>query len=165
MKKENRYNGYILGEEFHKNRGKVYSKELGWAVNKKHKYMAKVLYEPVHENKAFEGEKRGKGKNFATWILSEEEGIKEGIFSTNFELMIDARLEPNASIGLHYHTTTEEVYYILEGTIDMVTVSENGDEFRQKLCKGDAHFVKLKQGHYGTAGKKGVRFIAVAVRK
>lgn len=156
---------YISGMEFHDKVKKVYFEELQWAVNKKHFSMAKVLYNPAHENLSFEGEKRGKGKDFATWIFSEEQGLKENIFSTKLELMIDAKLEPNASIGLHYHNETEEIYYILEGNMEMVTVDEFGREHREKLFVGDAHAVKLGQGHYGTAGKEGVRFIAISIRK
>lgn len=156
---------YVDGETFHKRIKRVYSGTLNWAVNKKHEHMARVVYDRVHENRAFEDERRGKGKDFATWIFSEEEGLKENLFTTGFELMIDARLEPDASIGLHTHSLTEEIYYILEGSIQIATVHENGETIRQNLLPGDAHMVRLGQSHFGTAGPNGVRFIAVAVRK
>ena len=156
---------HIPGDKFHTEIKKVYSGPLHWAVNKKKKDMAHVVYEAVHENRSYDDERRGHGKDFARWIFSEEEGIREGIFSSCFELMIDAELEPNASIGLHHHHKTEEIYYILKGNIRMTTVAWNGEESSEELKEGDAHAVLLGQAHYGTAGPKGVRFLAVAFRK
>ncbi len=156
---------FVSGEKFHTEINNVYSGALDWAVNKEHSKMAKVLYIAPHENKDFNDIRRGKGKDFATWVFSEEKGIKENIFSTGFELMIDAKLEPDACIGLHFHNETEEIYYILEGSIKMTTVSPENKESTKELFAGDAHAVKLGQGHYGIAGKEGVRFIAVAMRK
>lgn len=160
---------YIKGEEFHSEIKKVYKGLYKWGVNKKNEEMAKVVYEPVHENNKYEDERRGKGKCFATWVFTEEEGIAEDIFSTKLELIIDTTLEANASIGLHYHNNTEEVYYIIDGSITMTTINPVGEELTQELTQelhpGDAHMVKLGQGHYGTAGIKGVRFITFAVKK
>lgn len=153
------------GEVFHTQIRKVYFGSYDWAVNKKKELMARVVYDPAHENRAFQDERRGNGKDLATWIFSEEEGLKENLFSSAFELMIDATIEPNASIGLHTHHQTEEIYYILEGEIEMTTVAEQGRELRQRLSAGDAHLVRTGQSHYGTAGASGVRFIAVAVRR
>lgn len=156
---------YIPGNEFHTRVRRVYSGTYGWAVNKKHAQMAKVLYEPAHENLDCEDPAaRGQGKDFATWIFSEEPGLEEGIFSSSFELMIDAELEPHASVGLHVHSRTEEIYYILSGSIIMTTVGSDGRTHTEELVAGDAHVVKIGQGHYGTAGGQGVRFLAIAVR-
>jgi mannose-6-phosphate isomerase-like protein (cupin superfamily) len=156
---------YIDGNVFHSQVKKVYFGELGWAVNKKHEFMAKVVYDPAHENPNFSDERRGKGKDFATWVFSEENGIRENLFSTPLELMIDARLEPNASVGLHTHPHTEEIYYILEGSIRMTSVNERGEEQSAELFSGDAHVVRLGHSHYGTAGSEGVRFIVIAISK
>lgn len=156
---------YIDGITFHTKAGRVYEGGYEWAVNKKRELMAKVLYYPAHENLAYEDERRGKGKDFATWIFSEEEGLRENLFATNFELMIDATLEPDASIGLHHHNHTEEIYYIISGSICMTTVGPDGAQFSQELWAGDAHLVRLGQAHYGTAGPEGARFVAVAIRK
>lgn len=156
---------YADGRVFHTQPRSVYSGTCGWAVNKKHEHMAKVLYDPAHENTAFSDERRGRGKDFATWIFSEEEGLKENLFTTGFELMIDATLEPAASIGLHTHFHTEEIYYVLEGSLRMTTVNGTGEEERCDLRAGDAHMVRLGQSHYGTAGPDGARFLAVAIRK
>ena len=155
---------YIPGEIFHAAPHDLYSGPLTWAVNKRSAEMAKVVYTAVHENRKEEGVKRGYGKAFSTWIFSEEPGLKENLFSTSFELLIDSKLEPKASIGLHVHHSTEEIYYVLSGSIAMTTVSIGGEEHTQELLPGDAHMVKLGQSHYGIAGHDGVRFIAFAIR-
>jgi quercetin dioxygenase-like cupin family protein len=155
---------YVLGEEFHATAHEIYSGPLTWAVNKRSGKMAKVVYTAVHENRGEEGAKRGSGLAFSTWVFSEEPGLKENLFSTAFELLIDSTLEPNAAIGLHLHHSTEEVYYILSGSIRMTTVAAVGEEHTDTLLPGDAHLVKLGQSHYGVAGPDGVRFIAFAIR-
>ncbi|TMA29775.1 MAG: cupin domain-containing protein [Deltaproteobacteria bacterium] len=156
--------GYIPGDIFHAQLRKVYFGELDWAVNKKGGLMAHVLYLAPHENAAESGERRGRGKDFAKWIFAEEPGLEEKLFSTRFELAIDARLEPGAAIGLHFHDRTEEIYYLLEGELTMTTVERGGRELSAVLRAGDAHLVKLGQGHFGVAGSKGARFVAFAVR-
>ena len=156
---------YIPAEKFHNEIKRVYSGSYDWAVNKKKAKMAHVLYEAVHENRSYQDARRGSGKDYATWIFSEEKGLREGIFASGFELLIDAKLEPLASVGLHRHDATEEIYYILEGSIEMTTVALSGEEHTEELVAGDAHGVKFGQSHYGTAGPEGVRFIAVAFRK
>jgi mannose-6-phosphate isomerase-like protein (cupin superfamily) len=155
---------YISGKEFHSTPHDVYSGPLGWAVNKHSGDMAKVVYTAVHENAQEQGIKRGSGHAYSKWVFSEEPGLQEHLFSTAFELLIDSTLEPNAAIGLHLHHSTEEIYYILEGNITITTVSADGQEFTETLRAGDAHMVKLGQGHYGVAGADGVRFLAIAVR-
>jgi len=155
---------FINGNHFHEQIRRVYFGRYEWAVNKKREDMAKVVYDPAHENLAYDDARRGKGKDYAVWIFSEEEGLRENLFESDFELMIDATLEPNAAIGLHHHHSTEEIYYVLDGAIEMVTVDGNGREHSQKLMAGDAHFVARGQWHYGIAGADGARFIAVAMR-
>jgi quercetin dioxygenase-like cupin family protein len=155
---------YLDGERFHREIRRVYAGPLSWAVNKDKGRMAKVLYRAPHENVAETGARRGAGNDWARWIFSEEPGLAEGIFSAPLELIIDARLEPGACIGLHWHRETEEVYYLLEGSLAMTTVAADGREEARALAAGDAHAVKLGQGHFGVAGPDGVRFLAVAVR-
>ena len=46
----------------------------------------------------------------------------------------------------------------------MNTVERGGRELSAVLRGGDAHLVKLGQGHFGVAGPKGARFVAFAVR-
>ena len=155
---------FIPGEVFHQTVRKVYAGELDWAVNKKDALMARVLYLAPHENAAETGDRRGRGKDFAKWIFSEEPGLEEHLFSSRFELAIDARLEPAAAIGLHFHDRTEEIYYLLEGELRMTTVERGGRESTARLRAGDAHLVRLGQGHFGVAGNAGARFLAFAVR-
>ncbi|MDH4030691.1 MAG: cupin domain-containing protein, partial [Chromatiales bacterium] len=87
------------------------------------------------------------------------------IFQSGFELMIDAEMEPNSAIGLHWHHRTEEIYYILGGSIRMTTVNADGDEHSETLKAGDAHAVLRGQGHYGRVGADGVRFMAVSFHR
>lgn len=158
--------GYTPGDVFHGEKRPVYTGEThGFAVNKQAEHMAKVVYEAPHFNERETGVRRGSGKDFATWIFSEEGEQAERLFSTPLELMIDARLEPHAAIGLHSHGHTEEVYYVLEGNIRMTTVDARHGEHTVVLGPGDAHLVKLGQAHYGQALEKGARFIVVALRR
>src|SRR5206468_5520100 len=100
---ERQMSRFVPGDVFHTAVRKVYDGALEWAVNKRDALMARVLYVAPHENLAETGDRRGHGKDFAKWIFSEEPGLEEGLFSTRFELAIDARLEPGAAIGLHFH--------------------------------------------------------------
>jgi quercetin dioxygenase-like cupin family protein len=155
---------YLDGEHFHRDVRRVYDGELSWAINKDRRRMARVLYRAPHENAAETGARRGSGNDWARWIFSEEPGLAEGLFRAPLELIIDARLEPGACIGLHVHRETEEVYYVLDGTLVMTTVGVDGREETCVLAAGDAHAVTLGQGHFGVAGPDGARFLAVAVR-
>lgn len=155
---------YLDGERFHREVRRVYDGALGWAVNKERARMVRVLYRAPHENLAETGPRRGAGLDWARWIFAEEPGIAEGLFRAPLELMIDARLEPGACIGLHVHHHTEEVYYLLDGSLEMTTVAADGREARCPLQEGDAHAVRQGQGHFGVAGAAGARFIAIAVR-
>jgi len=155
---------FIPGDVFHQSVRKVYDGPLDWAVNKDDAKMARVLYLAPHENAAETGDRRGRGKDFAKWIFSEEPGLEERLFSTRFELAIDARLDPGAAIGLHFHDRTEEIYYLLDGELSMTTVDRSGRERTATLRAGDAHLVRLGQGHFGVAGSAGARFVAFAVR-
>jgi len=158
---------YTPAEQFHVPGGRVYEGEIGEVIYKRSAAMARVLYTTPHENTAFpEGDdRRGRGRDFATWVFSEEPGLAEGLFCCGLELIIDARLEPDASVGLHMHRETEEVYYLLEGALTMTTVMRNGGERTLSLGPGDAHGVRLGESHYGRAGARGCRFIAVAFRR
>jgi len=165
MKNLQNKNEFVDGKIFHNKIKNIYKGEYDWAINKRNEEMVKVVYDPAHENSKYQDDRKGKGKCFSTWVFTEEKGLEENIFATSLELLIDTTLEANASIGLHYHHDTEEIYYIIAGSITMTTVNLAGEELTQELFPGDAHLVKLGQGHYGTAGKQGVRFITFAVRK
>jgi len=155
------------GEQFHVPGARVYSEPLGPAIHKRSGAMARVVYTAVHENRSYaEGDdRRGHGRDHATWVFSEEPGLEEHLFQSGLELMIDARLEPGAAIGLHRHAVTEEVYYVLEGQLSMTTVLADGREVRATLRPGDAHGVRLGEAHWGRAGAEGCRFLAVAFRR
>ena len=124
-------------------------------------------YTAVHENTAYllGDDRRWHGRDHATWVFSEEPGLEEGLFQGGLELMIDARLEPGAAIGLHRHSVTEEVYYVLEGQLSMTTVLPDGREVSATLHPGDAHGVRLGESHWGRAGAEGCRFLAVGFRR
>lgn len=155
---------YVEGDQFHSQQQRVYGQPLSWAVNKSVAQMAKVLYRAPHYNEAEQGVRQGSGNDWATWVFSEEQGLAEGLFTAPLELIIDARLEPHACIGLHWHRETEEVYTVLEGSVTMTTVNADGREATAVLRAGDAHAVLLGQGHFGVAGDEGARFLAIAVR-
>ena len=152
------------GRAFHGGEGKIYDGPLGWAVNKRSECMAHVVYEPAHENPSEQGLLRGAGKDFATWVFCEERGKAEGLLQSGIELVIDARLEPGAAVGMHVHAETEELYYLLEGALEMTTRAPDGREHEEALRPGDAHLVKRGQSHGGVAGPQGARFLVVAAR-
>jgi quercetin dioxygenase-like cupin family protein len=157
----------VPGDTFHVPGARVYAGHLGPAIHKSAADMAHVAYAAVHENRDFPpgDDRRGHGREHATWVFSEEPGLAEGLFRTGLELVIDARLEPGAAIGLHRHAETEEVYYLLEGELLMTTVLPGGQEVAQALRAGDAHGVRLGEEHFGRAGPAGCRFIAIATRR
>jgi len=154
------------GEQFHVPGASVYAEPLGPAIHKRSEAMARVVYTAVHENRAFPAgdDRRGHGRDHATWVFSEEAGLEENLFHGGLELMIDARLEPGAAIGLHRHAATEEVYYLLEGQLTMTTMLADGREVTATLRPGDAHGVRLGEAHWGRAGAEGCRFLAVGFR-
>lgn len=156
---------YVAAEGFHQDKAPIYNGELGWAVNKKAAQMAKVHYQAPNFNAAEDGLKQGSGDEYATWVFSEEHAQAEGLFQSGLELMMDVQLEPAANIGLHWHDYTEEVFYVLKGSLTVTTVTRDGEEHSENLKVGDAHMVRLGQGHYAVAGRYGARFIAVATRK
>lgn len=160
-------NTCIPADQFHAAGGPVSRRPVGSAVFKPAADMACVQYTATHFNPAYpEGDaRRGFGSNCATWIFSEEPGLAEGVFETGLELFMEARFAPGTAVGLHTHTRTEEVYYLLEGSLEMTVVEPDGRAATQVLRPGDAHAVRLGQAHYGQAGAEGARFICVAVRK
>jgi quercetin dioxygenase-like cupin family protein len=155
---------YVPGGDFHVPDAKVYAGILGTAVNKKAEHMAKVVYEPAHLNAKAEGMWRGQGKDFATWVFSEEPGLTEKLLESGLELLMDVTLEPGASVGYHVHRRTEEVYYLLAGSLTVATVIGDGNVHTETLQAGDAHLVRRGQGHSCEAGSEGARFITVAGR-
>jgi hypothetical protein len=90
MSADDKKDGYTPGDVFHSRKQPVYAGTPGFAVNKKAELMAKVVYEAPHFNASETGVRRGAGRDFATWVFSEEGEQAERLFSTPLELMIDA---------------------------------------------------------------------------
>jgi quercetin dioxygenase-like cupin family protein len=155
---------YVPGDDFHKPGARIYGGALGTAVNKKAEHMARVVYEPAHPNLAAEGMWRGAGRDFATWVFTEEPGLNERLLESGLELLMDVTLEPGASVGYHVHRRTEEIYYLLAGSLTVATVAADGSVHTETLQTGDAHLVRRGQGHSCEAGAEGCRFITVAGR-
>jgi quercetin dioxygenase-like cupin family protein len=155
---------YVPGGDFHVPGASIYRGTLGTAVNKKAADMAKVVYEPAHLNTSAEGMWRGAGRDFATWIFTEEQGLNERLLESGLELLMDVTLEPGASVGYHVHRGTEEIYYLLAGSLTVATVATDGRVHTETLQTGDAHLVRRGQGHSCEAGAEGCRFITVAGR-
>jgi quercetin dioxygenase-like cupin family protein len=155
---------WVPGERFHAEGRPFYAGALDWAVNKDAGGMARVAYDPSHPNPEWTGPRAGHGRNLATWVFSERDTDGEGVFTTPLKLVIDSRLDPGAAIGLHPHTHDEELYYLLEGSLQVTTVAADGQEATAELGPGDAHAVRLGQAHYAIAGPLGARFIVVAVK-
>lgn len=153
----------IDGATFHAERRPFYADELGWAIAKRADRMACVAYEPNHPNEREEGARAGRGRTVARWVFCEREDDGEGLFSTPLRLVIDARLDPGASVGLHTHGRDEEFYYLLEGELSVTTVAADGREDTAVLRPGDAHAVRLGQSHTCVAGPRGARFLSVSI--
>lgn len=154
---------HFSGDEFHGNVKKTYFGEIPPSQIKSAELMANVEYAPLHFNPDFEGTRRGSGKAVSTWVFSEDGDLKDHLSETGFNLFIDFRMEPHASIGFHLHNDKEEIYYLLEGSIEMTLVNRDGEEYSGTMKPGDAQFVRLGQGHYGRAGDEGARIITVCV--
>ena len=71
-------------------------------------------------------------------------------------------MDPNASVGMHKHGETEEVYYILEGSLEITTVSASGDrQATATLNAGDAHHITFGESHSAVAGPEGTKIFVV----
>ncbi|MEO1334712.1 MAG: cupin domain-containing protein [Myxococcota bacterium] len=123
--------------------------------------MATVVYEPAHYNPAA-GAKSGAGRSTSTWVYGEEAAKPEGRLQSRLEFLIDSELEPGASIGLHAHERTEEIYYLLAGSLTVDLLLADGRTVSHEMRPGDAHLIQPGQRHYAAAGPDGARFIAVA---
>lgn len=153
------------GSEFHTSVKKTYFAEIPPSQIKSSEFMARVEYAPLHLNSGFEGTKHGSGKAVSTWVFSEDGELKDRLSGTGFNLFIDFRVEPHAAIGFHIHHDKEEIYYLLEGSMEMTLVSSDGSEYTGLMKPGDAQFVRIGQGHYGKAGSGGARVITVCIGK
>ena len=123
--------------------------------------IVEVTYEPSHFNPNAPLAQQGSGKTIGKWLFNEEAAKAEGILASTIEVFMDTRLEPNASIGLHQHHQTEEIYYLLEGSIQVTLNSAQGTKV-VTLESGDVHRISPGESHYIEAGDQGARIIVVA---
>lgn len=123
-----------------------------------------VCYRPAHANPAADGWQQGQGENPCIWVACEQGLAAEGRLHSNLDGVIDSRLPPGASIGWHRHTDSEEIYYLLEGSL-MVSVQDAGGQLASfRLQPGDRHLLSPGMAHAALAGDEGARFIAVLAR-
>ncbi|MPW30708.1 cupin domain-containing protein [Agarivorans sp. B2Z047] len=148
-------------QEFHGGDAPLYEGQ-GYSF-KQAQHMATVVYQPAHLNPSAPAGMQGKGRLDGTWIYSEEPDKAEGILASGIELVMDSSLEANGSIGLHQHTHTEELYYLLSGEL-VITVVEGEEQQTQTLKVGDSHCIHPGQSHFVQAGSTGARFIVVAAK-
>jgi quercetin dioxygenase-like cupin family protein len=147
-------------EQYHNTDMPTYAEPTNGAYKQSDK-MVEVVYEPSHFNAGAPEGKQGAGVTIGKWVFNEEPGKAEGILGSSLELFMDTTLEPNASIGEHRHSRTEEIYYLLEGSLEVELQTESG--VQQFLMQpGDAHLIKPGQSHFIQAGGKGARLIVVA---
>jgi quercetin dioxygenase-like cupin family protein len=149
---------------FHRRQGPAYRGRLREAVFKRRRHMAHVHYDATHHNPDRKGARAGRGSNRSVWLFAEEGELAEGLFESPLELMIDTRLEPGAAIGEHRHADSEEIYYLLEGTLKITVLKADGRRASARLAPGDAHLVRRGQSHWAVAGADGARLIVVALR-
>jgi quercetin dioxygenase-like cupin family protein len=148
-------------QEFHGGDAPLYEGQ-GYSF-KQAQHMATVVYQPAHLNPQAPAGMAGQGRLDGTWIYSEEPDKAEGILASGIELVMDSSLEANGSIGLHQHTHTEELYYLLSGELS-ITVIEGEQQQTQQLKVGDSHCIHPGQSHFVQAGSAGARFIVVAAK-
>lgn len=79
------------------------------------------------------------------------------MFTDENNKIMQARLEPGASIGLHTHTENSEIIFVLDGK---GKVLYNGESFA--INKGDVHYCPMGNEHsLINDGDKDLKFFAV----
>jgi mannose-6-phosphate isomerase-like protein (cupin superfamily) len=68
--------------------------------------------------------------------------------------LAEASLEPGGSTQRHYHRTSEELYYVVEGAGEMELDGE-----LEQVAAGDAILIPPGARHRITAGPAGLRFL------
>lgn len=131
---------------------------------KMRKGIANVLYTPAHENIDAPQGQEGNGKLIGKWLYNEQPDKQEKLLQSSVELFMDSSLEANASVGLHTHLDTEEIYYLLEGQLSIELIDKNGEISRQIIKPGDTHLIQPGESHFVQAGEQGARFIVVAAK-
>lgn len=121
-------------------------------------------YEPVHPAPDAPVDLRGAGVLQGTWIACEEPGSAEGWLTSGIELVMDSALEPFAVIGRHEHPDTEELYYVLAGSLTVTAGDGSAPSVAEELRTGDAHRLRAGGWHSARAGAEGARVIVIAAR-
>ncbi|GLS90720.1 hypothetical protein GCM10007916_17870 [Psychromonas marina] len=126
--------------------------------------IANVIYQAAHENNHVHIDQKGQGELLGKWLYNEQQDKKEKRLKSTIELFMDSSLAPNASIGLHKHSDTEEIYYLLEGQLHIELIDKKGTIFQQVITAGDTHLIQPGESHFVKAGAQGARFIVVAAK-
>ena len=82
-------------------------------------------------------------------------------FNDGLNKIMYGKLIPGASIGLHTHTDSSEIIYVLSGTGK--NICENVEE---RLNKGDCHYCKKGSSHtFINDGNEDLIFFAVVAKQ
>ncbi|MCG6200053.1 cupin domain-containing protein [Psychromonas antarctica] len=126
--------------------------------------IANVLYLPAHKNSEAPKGQQGSGELVGKWLYNEQPDKQEGLLKSSIELFMDSSLAPNASVGLHTHLDSEEIYYLLEGQLTIGLIDKEGKVITQIITPGDTHLIQPGESHFVEAGEEGARFIVVAAK-
>ncbi len=153
------------GEEFHRRSQPVYTGDTAQRrLFKRSGDMAHVRYSPSHPEPAYDDFRGGRGTARCRWLASEQGGQAEGISRSRLDGLLDTWLEPGASVGWHLHRDTEEVYYVLDGELEVHTEDEAGRTHVFPARPGDTTRVGPGMSHAARAGSDGARFLCVILR-
>jgi quercetin dioxygenase-like cupin family protein len=152
------------GEQFHADALPVHTGDPSTAhLVKRGADLAHVAYRPSHPNPDEQGERAGVGTSRCVWVWSEQGAQAEGISESCLDGMIDTWLEAGASIGWHLHDRTEEIYYLLAGSLTVTVQDRDGQEHVLDLKPGDSHRIGTGMWHGAVAGADGARFVCVVL--
>lgn len=125
--------------------------------------ISRVSYQAAHHNPTAPSDQQGSGALVGKWLYCEEPDKAEGLLKSGVELFMDSHLAPHAVIGLHQHHDTEELYYVLEGSLT-ITLYDQQQQRCVELLPGDCHCILCGQAHAVSAGEHGARFMVVAAK-
>ena len=156
---------WLPGELFHQQQQPIFCGDISRAhLYKQAAEMAHVCYAPAHANPQQSGERAAQGLNRCIWVAGEQGAQAEGISRSLLDGLLDSTLEPEASIGWHHHADSEEIYYLLAGSLRVELTDEGGQHWQFELQPGDSHRVGPGMSHWAQAGAQGARFIAVMMK-
>jgi quercetin dioxygenase-like cupin family protein len=150
------------GEQFHRDALPVHTGDPATAhLLKRGVDMAHVAYRPSHPNPGEHGPRAGRGTSRCVWVWSEQGAQAEGTSESCLDGMIDTWLDPGASIGWHLHDHTEEIYYLLTGSLTVTVQDLSRRVHVLHLGPGDSHRIGVGMWHGSEAGAEGARFVCV----